>query len=300
MDLSLAKGILYNRTSKSQQPATNDDYWQRFKGLSFEQFWDKIGRPEKPGTTGEIYPYEHLILQALKKHRLIWIKKATGLGITEFFLRWIAWKAINDPTWQGIEDAQVVIVTGQNWETAIGLMRRLKALFHDRTWTEKETVAIINGCRIQTFPSNHLDAARSLKSPKFWMSDEADFFPPGEQENNRTVSERYIAKSNIMIVMISTLTLTATSYYESTYDTPVRGYNIRTFESSLVNEGLSDGLGVYTTQITGLSAGAHTLEVKTWGTHVSAACGTIGSGITCTIEDLGPNEEWAELSFTVS
>ena len=34
--------------------------------------------------------------------------------------------------------------------------------------------------------------------------DEADFFPAGQQQDARDVSERYIAKSNPWIVMVST------------------------------------------------------------------------------------------------
>ena len=36
------------------------------------------------------------------------------------------------------------------------------------------------------------------------MLDEADFFPSGQQQDARDVSERYIAKSNLYIVMVST------------------------------------------------------------------------------------------------
>jgi hypothetical protein len=36
------------------------------------------------------------------------------------------------------------------------------------------------------------------------LLDEADFFPPGQQADARDVSERYIAKSNPYIVMVST------------------------------------------------------------------------------------------------
>ena len=36
------------------------------------------------------------------------------------------------------------------------------------------------------------------------MLDEAGFFPPGQQQDARDVSERYIAKSNPYIVMVST------------------------------------------------------------------------------------------------
>jgi hypothetical protein len=38
----------------------------------------------------------------------------------------------------------------------------------------------------------------------FILLDEADFFPPGQQQDARHVSERYIAKSNPYIVMVST------------------------------------------------------------------------------------------------
>jgi len=37
---------------------------------------------------------------------------------------------------------------------------------------------------------------RSLINPKFILLDEADFFAPGQQQDARDVSERYIAKYN--------------------------------------------------------------------------------------------------------
>ena len=57
---------------------------------------------------------------------------------------------------------------------------------------------------IEAFPSNHLDAYRSLVAPKFILVDEADFFRESDQQDVRNVSERYIAKSNPWIVMVST------------------------------------------------------------------------------------------------
>jgi hypothetical protein len=45
---------------------------------------------------------------------------------------------------------------------------------------------------------------RGLKDVSFIYLDEADFFPPGQQQDARDVSERYIAKSNPWIVMSST------------------------------------------------------------------------------------------------
>jgi hypothetical protein len=62
----------------------------------------------------------------------------------------------------------------------------------------------LSGCTIEAYPSNHIDAYRALDNPKFILLDEADFFRKGEQEDVRHVSERYIAKSDPYIVMVST------------------------------------------------------------------------------------------------
>src|ERR687884_618106 len=57
---------------------------------------------------------------------------------------------------------------------------------------------------LKQYPSNHIDAYRALENPKFILIDEGDFFRKGEQEDVRHVSERYIAKSDPYIVMVST------------------------------------------------------------------------------------------------
>ena len=101
----------------------------------------------------------------------------------------------------------MVIVTGPNQDLAIKLIKRLKGIFEPRLglyFTNKETVIELNGCKIEAYPSNHLDSFRSLTNPKFIFIDEADMFRKGEQEDVRHVSERYIAKSDPYIVMVST------------------------------------------------------------------------------------------------
>ena len=54
----------------------------------------------------------------------------------------------------------------------------MKAMFADKlgvTFDSKETTLELNGCSIQAYPSNHIDAFRSLDNPKFIMLDESDF-----------------------------------------------------------------------------------------------------------------------------
>jgi late competence protein required for DNA uptake (superfamily II DNA/RNA helicase) len=96
------------------------------------------------------------------------------------------------------------IVTGPRIDLAIALIDRMKKLFAGTTFDTKETVIELNNVKIEAFPSHHLDAMRGLPNVSFILLDEADFFPPGQQQDTRDVSERYIAKSNPYIVMVST------------------------------------------------------------------------------------------------
>jgi hypothetical protein len=157
----------------------------------------------KDGLEKPLFDYEKKIYHALQSHKHVWIKKAI-LGITEYFLRYIAWLCLRNDDYR---NSQICIVAGPNIDMAIRLIKRMKALFetkHNLIFSNKETVLELNGCTIEAFPSNHLDSYRALDNPKFILLDEADFFRKGEQEDVRHVSERYIAKSNPYIVMIST------------------------------------------------------------------------------------------------
>ena len=165
-----------------------------------------IGLPKnnKTGQENPLFDYQQLIYNSLKHHKHLWILKSTGLGITEFFLRYMAWLCLKDNQYQ---NSQFIIVTGPNIDLAIKLIRRMKNLFIDKldiVFDSKETVIELNKCRIEAYPSNHIDSFRSLDNPKFILLDECDFFRKGEQENVRAVAERYIAKSNPYIVMVST------------------------------------------------------------------------------------------------
>ncbi|MGH9912885.1 MAG: hypothetical protein ACRD4W_10610 [Nitrososphaeraceae archaeon] len=98
-------------------------------------------------------------------------------------------------------------------QTALGQIRqerntaeRSKRSFADSgkiLFDTKETVIELNGVHIEAYPSHHLDSMRGLKDVSFIYLDEADFFPPG-QSKTLVMFQRYIAKSNPWIVMVST------------------------------------------------------------------------------------------------
>jgi hypothetical protein len=189
-------------------------------------FNHQIGLPKKDGIEKPFFDYEKELYKALMipgylnsnpklhsvdsnnimypfKEKHLWIKKSVGLGVTEFMLRFMAWLCLKDDDYR---NSQMVIVTGPNQELAIKLIKRMKGLFLDKlgvTFDSKETVLNLNGCNTEA-SSNHIDAFRSLTNPKFVLLDEADYHRKNEQEDVRAVSERYIAKSDPFIVMVST------------------------------------------------------------------------------------------------
>jgi hypothetical protein len=170
-----------------------------------------IGLPQKDRIPKPMFDYERTLYDSVFvnnnnsfKAKHLWVKKATGLGVTEFMLRLMAWLCLRNDEYN---HSQMCIVTGPNIDIAIKLIKRMKGLFEPKlgiTFDSKETVLELNGCTIEAFPSNHLDAYRALDNPKFILIDEGDFFRKSEQNEVRYVSERYIAKSDPYIVMVST------------------------------------------------------------------------------------------------
>jgi hypothetical protein len=109
-----------------------------------------------------------------------------------------------------LKGKRACIVTGPNIALAITLIKRLKELFlnpeseHQLIFDTKETVLVINGCLIQTFPSHHLDAMRGLTNVAIVFQDEASFFEINQANDAIDVSQRYIAKSDPYLIVVST------------------------------------------------------------------------------------------------
>jgi hypothetical protein len=124
-----------------------------------------IGLPKKDGKRKPIFDYERVLYRGLLergylnsspsggldysfKDKHLWVKKATGLGVTEFILRFMAWLCLKDDSYR---NSQMVIVTGPNQELAIKLIKRMKELFEPLKiiFESKETVIELNGCSIE-------------------------------------------------------------------------------------------------------------------------------------------------------
>ena len=180
------------RKPKNQTPS----YFEQFKNKTFEEFWNLLPRKLT------YYDYERELAEFTESNKYVRLKKATGMGGSEFYIRWIAWKCFNSDWQEKQVDVSVVLITGPRIELAIQLIDRLKGLF-EYDFKTKSTVCELNGCKIEAFPSHHVEAARGL-NPRLVLLDEADFFPIGEQSEARSIAERYIPKSNPYLIMTST------------------------------------------------------------------------------------------------
>lgn len=185
--------------------------------IGFEDVFDKVlnkivKKPILEPKTHTLYDYQvgeyeyegekHKgLFEILETELFIWIKKATGMGASEFILRYLSWKCIVSDEWKGY---QVVIITGARLEIATGLIQRIRDFFPEIIFDEKETVCKLNGCKIEAYPSNHSDSMRGLPKVCFILVDEGDFFSPKEQKLVTDSVERYVGKNSPRIVWVST------------------------------------------------------------------------------------------------
>src|SRR5215216_4611336 len=151
-----------------------------------------IGLPQKDNHDMPLLPYQRTLYEALQNHKHVWIKKARGIGVTEFLLRYMAWSCYS----KYHDNDRVCIVTGPRIDLAEDLIARFKGLFNGKNILvdnrTASTVAFLNGVKVEAFPSHHVDTMRGLDNVKFIMSDESDFYPTFQQKEVRAVMEGYI------------------------------------------------------------------------------------------------------------
>lgn len=218
---------LYRNQNNNQQLTTGSNF-EIFKGRKFYCgdldkldhgtccFNHIVGLPinEKTNQPQPLFDYEKIILNEIfkldlengkedPKNRHVWVKKATGLGITELILRLMLWLCVRDNRYQ---NGQMCIITGPEVKIALGLILRMKRILEQAniTISNNETVIELNGVTIKAFPSNNIASYRGLTSPKFIFLDEGDFFRESNIQDVRDTTERYIAKSKPYIVIVST------------------------------------------------------------------------------------------------
>jgi hypothetical protein len=172
-------------------------------------FTDVIGRPKKGNKEMPFLPYQKLLYQTLKRYKQIWIKKARGIGVTTFLLYWLLYKSLTE--W-GYND-RILVVTGPRERLAEDFVLRYKSLFREKfpaiysqLIKQSKTSAVVNSVKLEAFPSHHVDAMRGYVNVRAIIVDEADYFPPGQQQQVSAVLSGYLAKPNASptIILCST------------------------------------------------------------------------------------------------
>jgi hypothetical protein len=131
------------------------------------------------------------------------VLKSSGLGLTSFFLAYIAWLCLKDDKLKGQD---IVIISGPREQLSIDLITRLRQMFlhFNITFDTRESTLFLNTVRIRSFPSNNLSAVRGLESVALVFLDEAAFFGPDSQSEVLDVVERYAGKNSARIILTST------------------------------------------------------------------------------------------------
>ena len=94
-----------------------------------------VGLPTKDKKEYPLFDYEKILYDSLMsvdgsfKDKHLWVKKATGLGVTEFMLRMMAWLCTKDEI---TGSSQMCIVTGPNIEMAIKVNKTYEGYFRTK------------------------------------------------------------------------------------------------------------------------------------------------------------------------
>jgi hypothetical protein len=125
------------------------------------------------------FDYEQIIFQslvALNGNKHIWIKKATGLGISELMLRFMAWLCLKDKALSG---SQMCIVTGPriDLEWVDGIVQIMRAEEYRRP-DYNEMLSLVYGLMSKyQVDKVYIDDANPsfIKSLKIQIGEEADY-----------------------------------------------------------------------------------------------------------------------------
>ncbi len=156
-------------------------YLRKLRNVPFWQennpncFWDLVGRPTKNDIPRPLYNYQKPIIDSLESgDHLLCINKGRNVGLSELLIRWSAWRATRDNSWA---NGTVIYLTGPRQATATTLISRLKGLFPNMKQDTKETVAMINNVKFESYPSTHaLQSVRGITNVRAIICDEFEYF----------------------------------------------------------------------------------------------------------------------------
>jgi hypothetical protein len=163
-----------------------------------------ISLPTKGGRQYPMFDFQELIFDALEQNQNIWIKKARGIGLTTFMLRYLAWKILSSTE---LDHKSIYIASGTRDQTPEKVDGKLKKLFEKRfpllklesrftdLWLKKTWIRILT-------ISNIMDI--EVHDIAYLFIDEADYLRHKQQEVLEHILSSYAEKANPKTIIAST------------------------------------------------------------------------------------------------
>jgi hypothetical protein len=177
------------------QYATEDGYCCFNHGLSL---------PSKDGVSYPLFRFQKIIFDILEQNQNVWIKKARGLGLSTFILRYLTWKILLSSE---LDYKSIYIIAGNGNRSNHRMDVMLKKLFEKRfpslkldskftdLWLKKTRIKILDPTDIIDFAAYDI---------AYLFIDDADFLEPSEQINLEQAISLCSIKSNCRTIMVST------------------------------------------------------------------------------------------------
>ena len=163
-----------------------------------------LSLPSKDGIQYPLFDFQAIIFDTIERNQNVWIKKARGIGLTTFILRYLAWKILYSSE---LDYKSIYIVSGSSDKSNDIVDRMLKKLFEKRfpllrleskftdLWLKKTCIKLLEPRDIMGFES--YDTA-------YLFIDEADFLERSEQNELDHAASSFAGRSNCRTIMAST------------------------------------------------------------------------------------------------
>jgi hypothetical protein len=201
----LLQGITARTQDQALEILRGKPFWVKnhnFKDCCFNCI---IGWPRKNDTAFPIFDYEELIYDTIEHNQNIWIKKARGIGVTTFLIRYLVWKVLYS---NELEGKSIFIISGTREEFANYVKKKMEDLFLPRfpnvVFDSKYTELWINKTWIKVMPTKNIKDVRGYMDVSYLFIDEADHFDKSIQEELEPAITAYEEKSKGKTIMVST------------------------------------------------------------------------------------------------
>jgi hypothetical protein len=163
-----------------------------------------LSLPSKDGVSYPLFRFQKIIFDILEQNQNVWIKKARGLGLTTFILRYLTWKILFSSE---LDYKSIYIISGNDKKTNDKTDLILKKLFEKKfpslkldsrftdLWLKRTRIKILSPNDIIDFTA--FDMA-------YLFIDDADFLTVSEQIKLEKAISSCLVRSNCRMIMVST------------------------------------------------------------------------------------------------